>query len=96
MPDQLCPPKPRAGRITERSRDNQDIIITIDKGSNQGIGKGWTGVVFTGKSGSKVLAGSEFSIFKVTEDESYGKIRKLSLDDLGENIRVELRSPPAP
>jgi hypothetical protein len=53
-------------------------------------------VVFTGKSGSKVLAGSEFSIFKVTEDESYGKIRKLSLDDLGENIRVELRSPPAP
>jgi hypothetical protein len=96
MPEQPCPPKPRAGRIIERSRDNQDIIITIDKGSNHGIGKGWMGVIFTGRSGSKVLTGSDFTIFKVTEDESYGKIRKLSLDDLGENTRVELRAPPAP
>jgi hypothetical protein len=51
-------------------------------------------VVFTGKTGNKVLPNSDFQIFKVTEDESYGKIRKLSRDDLGDNVRVELRAPP--
>lgn len=97
-PGAPCPPKvipPRAGRITEVSMSGQEIVVTIDKGSNQGIGKDWTGVVFVGKSGTKVLPNSDFKIFKVTEDESYGKIRKLSRDDLGDNARVELRAPPA-
>lgn len=92
-----CPPKvipPRAGRITEVSMSGQEIVVTIDKGSNQGIGKGWSGVVFAGKSGNKIVPNSDFQIFKVTEDESYGKIRKLSRDDLGDNNRVELRAPP--
>jgi hypothetical protein len=92
-----CPPKvipPRAAKIIERSLSGQDIIITLDKGTNQGIAKGWTGVVFVGKSGSKPLTGSDFTIFKVTEDESYGKIRKVSMDDLGNNSRVELKAPP--
>src|SRR5688572_20880966 len=92
-----CPPKvipPKSAKIIERSLSGQDIIITLDKGTNQGIAKGWTGVVFVGKSGSKPLSGSDFSIFKVTEDESYGKIRKVSMDDLGDNFRVELKAPP--
>jgi hypothetical protein len=92
-----CPPKvvpPRAAKIIERSLSGQDIIITLDKGMNQGIAKGWTGVVFVGKSGTKQVAGSDFTIFKVTEDESYGKLRKVSMDDLGDNVRVELRAPP--
>jgi hypothetical protein len=95
-PGAPCPPaKPRAGRIIEKSLSGQEIVVTIDKGQNQGITKGWTGVVFVGRSGTKVVPNSEFAIFKVTEDESYGKIRRLSLDELGANVRVELRAPPA-
>lgn len=92
-----CPPKvvpPKSAKIIERSIDGQDIIITLDKGSNQGIGKGWTGVIFVGKGGAKQLSGSDFSVFKVTEDEAYGKLRKFSMDTLGDNFRVELRAPP--
>ncbi len=94
FPDQPCPAKARAGRIIERSIAGKDIEITLDKGTNQGIAKGWTGVVFEGRSGTKMLRGGVFTIFKVTEDESYGKIRNMSLDQLGDHFRVELKSPP--
>jgi hypothetical protein len=94
MPDTPCPAKTRAARIIERQLQGSDVVITLDKGQKQGISKGWTGVVFVGKSGTRPLSGSNFTIFSVTEDESHGKIRKLSLDDLGQNYRVELKSPP--
>jgi hypothetical protein len=94
MPDTPCPMQRRPARILERKISGQDVVITLDKGQKQGITKGWTGVIYSGKTGTKLLSGGEFTIFEVTESESYGKLRKLTLDDLGVNYRVELRSPP--
>jgi hypothetical protein len=93
LPETPCPQKARAAKIIERQISGSETVVTLDKGSQQGIGKGWTGIVYVGKTGTKLLKGSEFTIFKVTEDESYGKIR-LPIDTLGENFRVELKSPP--
>jgi hypothetical protein len=96
MPGAPCPPVivKKTGKIIERQQQGQEVQITLDKGSNQGIQKGWTGVVFKGKTGNTPLANSEFVILRVTETESYAKLKKVTLEALGENVRVELTSPP--
>lgn len=97
LPGAPCPPvivKKQAKIIERQIAGANEITITLDKGQNQGIAKGWTGVVLSGKAGSKPLGKSEFQIFKVTENESYGKIKGLPINTFDENVRVELTSPP--
>ncbi len=96
MPGAPCPPviHKKQAKIIERQMAGAEVIITLDKGQNQGVTKGWTGVVFKGKAGTTPINGSEFTIYKVTDNESYGKIKKLPLDTFTENTRVELTSPP--
>jgi hypothetical protein len=96
MPGAPCPPVivKKAAKIIERQLQGQEVQITLDKGSNQGIQKGFTGVVFKGRAGNTPLPNSEFVIFKVTENESYAKLKKVPLESLTDNVRVELTSPP--
>jgi hypothetical protein len=93
-PGTPCPQTKKAAKIIERQQAGQEVQITLDKGSNQGIQKGFTGVVFKGKVGTTPLANGTFVIFKVTENESYAKLKKVMLGDLTDNVRVELTSPP--
>jgi hypothetical protein len=94
MPGAPCPQMKKPARITERQQQGQEVQITIDKGTKQGIAKGFTGVVFKGRAGTTPLPNGDFVIFKVTENESYAKLKKVSLGDLTDNVRVELTSPP--
>jgi hypothetical protein len=86
--------QPKRANLTEKTVQGQEVIITLDKGTAAGVNKGWTGVILVGNSNNP-LPGSSFVIFKVTEDESQGKIRKFSLDEIGENYKVLLTPPPA-
>jgi len=94
LPGEPCPPLKKAGRIVQRQIQGQDVEIIIDQGSKQGIQKGFTGLVFRGKSGTTPLPNASFVIFKVTDNESYAKLKKVPLEALSENVRVELTSPP--
>jgi len=96
MPGVPCPQVivKKAAKIIERQVQGQEIQITLDKGANQGIQKGFTGVVFKGRSGTATVPNSDFVIFKVTENESYAKLKKVPMDALGDGARVELTSPP--
>jgi hypothetical protein len=89
------PKPPVPARIIQANISGNDIIIILDKGTNQGIAKGQTGVVLIGRTTRPVNGGS-FTITSVSEDESQAKIRKLTLDELGDNNRSVLINPPAP
>ncbi len=96
MPGAPCPPVivKKLATIIERRMSGGEVEIIIDKGSNQGVAKGWTGIVYKGKAGTTPLAKGEFVIYKVTDNESYAKVKGLTLDTFTNNRRVELTSPP--
>jgi hypothetical protein len=96
MPGAPCPPVilKKQAKIIERRMSGSDVEIILDKGQNQGVGKGWTGVVWKGKTGNTALNKGDFVIYKVTDNESYAKIKGLPLDTFTDNTRVELTSPP--
>jgi hypothetical protein len=58
------------------------------------VAKNWTGVIYTGASGTKLLNGGAFIVQKVTETEATAKVKKLSIDEIGDNYRVLLTQPP--
>jgi hypothetical protein len=64
------------------------VIVTLNRGSNAGVDRGWSGNVLQG-SGNSFLDGGEFKIIKVTKGESVAKI-KLTLDQVKANPRVLL------
>jgi hypothetical protein len=85
--------KPVPARIIQKNISGNDIIIILDKGTNQGIAKGQTGFVLIGRT-VKPVNGGNFTITSVSEDEAQAKIRKLTIDELGENENVLINPPP--
>lgn len=82
--------KPVYARITRTQRSGATgVIITISAGQVRGVDKGWSGVVLAGESKS-ALPGGEFTIIRVTKQESVAKVQ-LSIDQVEANPRVELR-----
>jgi len=61
------------GRISGITTTAKGTQIKIDRGSSQGIEKGWRGVVVT-KSG-KAIENGHFTVSKVSSSESYGLVR---------------------
>ncbi len=91
QPDCDVEVKPLKGRIVDFTISARGgIVIKIDRGKKHGVTKGWTGQV-TSKSGDPI-DGGEFRIFRVTTQESQGKVR-LSVDQIRANQRVRI-SPP--
>ena len=68
------------------------LVITVDKGKNQGVEPGWKGSVLN--SSGKPLQGGEFQVTKVRGGEAEGKV-SLSVDQIAANKKV-LLSPPVP
>jgi hypothetical protein len=66
------------------------LIITIDKGKNQGVEPGWKGSVLN--ASGKPVQGGEFQITKVRGGESEGKV-SLSVDQIAANKKVLLSAP---
>lgn len=81
--------KPVYARITRTQRSSGGVIITIGAGQIRGVDKGWSGVVLAGE-GKTALPGGEFTIIRVTKQESIAKVQ-LSIDQVEANPRVELR-----
>ena len=67
------------------------LIITVDKGKNQGIEPGWKGSVLN--ASGKPVQGGEFQVTKVRGGEAEGKV-SLSVDQIAANKKVML-SPPS-
>jgi hypothetical protein len=68
------------------------LVITVDKGKNQGVEVGWKGNVLN--SSGKPVQGGEFQVTKVRGGEAEGKVG-LSVDQIAANKKVML-SPPSP
>ncbi len=68
------------------------LIITVDKGKNQGVEAGWKGNILN--SSGRPLQGGEFQVTKVRGGEAEGKV-SLSVDQIAANKKVML-SPPSP
>jgi hypothetical protein len=88
------PPPPKKANIIKMNLSGSSVILVIDKGKAAGIDKNWNGVILVGNS-DKPLAGSNFQVYQVTDDESYGKVNKLGIDEIGDNAHVLLTAPPA-
>lgn len=80
--------KPVKGRITNVQQSSSGAILTINKGKNAGVDRGWAGTVLRGSSDDP-LEGGEFTVIKVTAREAIGKV-KLSVDQVKNNRSVLL------
>jgi len=82
---------PITGRVIKNEVQGGDVVITIAVGSDQGVGKGWTGRVLRGDS-ENPLDGGDVTVIRVGKRETVGKVR-LTTDQVSANPRVKL-SPP--
>lgn len=67
-------------------------LITVDRGKNAGVGRGWKGQILVGGS-STPLSGGEFTVMRVTSKEATGKV-SVSVDQIKAN-RAVLLAPPS-
>lgn len=82
---------PVVGRVIKNEVQGTDVVITIAVGSDQGIGKGWTGRVLRGDSDTPI-DGGDVQVIRVGKRETVGKVR-LTIDQVAQNPKVKL-SPP--
>jgi hypothetical protein len=82
---------PVTGRVIKNEVQGGDVVITIAAGSEQGVGKGWTGRVLRGDSDNPI-DGGDVTVIRVGRRETVGKVR-LTTDQVSANPRVKL-SPP--
>lgn len=67
------------------------VIVTLNRGKNDGVARGWKGTVLQ-RSSESPLDGGEFKIIKVTTRASVARI-KLTLDQIKANNKVLLTPP---
>jgi hypothetical protein len=85
--------KPINARVVKYQLNSSgSLLVTLDKGKNAGVDKGWNGTILN--RGGQPLEGGEFKIIQVTSRESVCKVR-LSVDQIKANRKVKL-FPPAP
>lgn len=77
-----------ASRVIDVNVQGSDTVITVDKGSNNGVAQGWTGKVM---DNGKPVAGGDFVVVRVTKTAAIGKV-KLTADRVS-HATVELQEP---
>jgi hypothetical protein len=82
---------PVVGRVIKNEVQGSDVVITIAVGSDQGVGKGWTGRVLRGNTDTPI-DGGEVQVIRIGKRETIGKVR-LTTDQIQANPKVKL-SPP--
>jgi len=86
-------PKPVVGRIINfQMGAGGAVIVTVNRGKDLKVERGWTGQVLKGGKDGTPLSGGEFKVMKVTSSKAIGKV-KLALDVIRANHYVRL-SPP--
>jgi len=81
---------PVRGRVVSVQSNSDGIVLTINRGQNNGVEVGWSGAVL-GDDGQP-LRGGTFKITKVSKTQSWGKVR-LTSDTVNANPNVELAPP---
>ena len=84
---------PISAKITMSRAVGPETMITLDKGLDDGVAKGWTGYVVDAATGGK-LAGSEFALIQLDKRTSTGKL-PYTLDEVTSNPDVVLVPPSA-
>jgi len=84
---------PIGAKITASRTVGTETMITLDKGLDDGLAKGWTGYVVDAATGGK-LAGSEFALIQLDKRTSTGKL-PFTLNEVDSNPGVVLVPPPA-
>jgi len=88
--DNYRPPSVKAHVINAQVAGD-GVIITIDRGQDKGVDKGWKGRLIK-KGSSRPLDGGDFTVIKVGKRESVGKV-KLTTDQVSANPDVVLEAP---
>jgi hypothetical protein len=88
--DGYRPPAVKA-KVINVQVSGDGVIITVFRGQDKGVDKGWRGKIMK-KGSSKALEGGEFTVIKVGKRESVGKVR-LTSDQVSANPDVVLEAP---
>jgi hypothetical protein len=79
------------GRVLSSRVGDQETVITLDLGSDDGVAVGWHGIV-TDERGARIRAGVEFTIEHVTVDEATARIKTRRVPPAGwlegDHVRV--------
>src|SRR3569623_1822287 len=83
---------PVTGRVIKTEIQQNDTIVTVAAGSDQGVSKAWKGHVLRGDSATP-MDGGEVTVIRVGKRETIGKVH-LTTDQISANPRVKLIPPP--
>ncbi|MBK9030044.1 MAG: hypothetical protein IPL61_01685 [Myxococcales bacterium] len=83
-------PPDRVGEVTDVQTISSGVQITINVGTDDGVDKGWKGVLLD--ANDKPIRGSDFKLSKVTKKASIAKV-KLDASKLIPNNPVRLSAP---
>ena len=81
----------RARVVTYQLGSDGAVILTVNRGTNDGIERGWSGQMMMGSSG-RPLRGGTFTVTRVTSGEAVGQAR-VSVDQIRANREVLLAPP---
>jgi hypothetical protein len=84
-------PKPVKAKVINVQVSGDGVIITVDRGQDKGVDKGWRGRILK-KGSTRGLEGGEFTVTRVGKRESVGKV-KLTSDQVTANPDVMLEAP---
>ena len=84
-------PAPVKARIINASVQGDGVVITVDRGTDKGVEKGWRGRILR-KGSTKGLEGGDFTVIRTGKRESVGKVR-LTSDQVAQNQEVLLEAP---
>jgi hypothetical protein len=83
---------PVYGRVIHVETSGEDLTITINSGSEAGVGPKWKGQVLRGADGDAPLDSGEVTVIRVGKKETLGKVH-LRSDVVSKNNRVKLSAP---
>lgn len=81
----------RARVVTYQVAPNGNVILTVNRGKNDGVERGWSAQMLMGSSG-RPLRGGSFTITRVTSGEAIGEV-KVSVDQIRANRQVKVMPP---
>lgn len=84
--------EPIRARIVRYQIRGGSALITVDRGKNAGVDRGWKGQILIGSSATP-LNGGDFTVMRVTSKEATGKVN-VSVDQIKAN-RAVLLAPPS-
>ena len=85
-------PEPVKGKVINVQVASDGVIITINRGQDKNVDKGWKGKILR-KDNGRPMDGGDFTISKVGKREAVGKVRGLTSDQVSANPDVVLEAP---